>query len=75
VGYARVSTEQQDPTVQRDGPARARLRRRSHLRFDHGLTGTNRTGRVFAGAGRLPGRQHICGDQAGPARPFLARRP
>jgi hypothetical protein len=42
VGYARVSTEQQDPTVQRDGPARARLRRRSHLRFDHGLTGTNR---------------------------------
>ena len=42
MGYARVSTEQQDPTVQRDGPARARLRRRSHLRFDHGLTGTNR---------------------------------
>ena len=32
MGYARVSTEQQDPTVQRDGPARARLRRRSHLR-------------------------------------------
>ena len=32
MGYARVSTEQQDPTVQRDGPTRARLRRRSHLR-------------------------------------------
>jgi DNA invertase Pin-like site-specific DNA recombinase len=32
VGYARVSTEQQDLTVQRDGAARARGRRRPHLR-------------------------------------------
>ena len=41
IGYARVSTEEQDLTVQRDGLTRLGVER-SQIYVDHGLTGTNR---------------------------------
>lgn len=41
IGYARVSTEEQDLTAQRDGLARLGLEP-SRIYVDHGLTGTNR---------------------------------
>ena len=40
-GYARVSTEEQDLTAQRDGLARLGVEP-SRIYVDHGLTGTNR---------------------------------
>lgn len=41
IGYARVSTEEQDLTAQRDGLARLGVES-SRIYVDHGLTGTNR---------------------------------
>ena len=41
VGYARVSTDQQDLTSQRDGLAALGVAA-SRIYVDHGLTGTNR---------------------------------
>jgi DNA invertase Pin-like site-specific DNA recombinase len=41
IGYARVSTEEQDLTAQRDGLARLGVEP-SRIYVDHGLTGTNR---------------------------------
>lgn len=41
IGYARVSTEEQDLTAQRDGLARLGVDS-SRIYVDHGLTGTNR---------------------------------
>jgi DNA invertase Pin-like site-specific DNA recombinase len=41
IGYARVSTEEQDLTAQRDGLARLGVEP-SRVYVDHGLTGTNR---------------------------------
>ena len=41
VGYARVSTDQQDPTAQRDGLTALGVAA-DRVYVDHGLTGTNR---------------------------------
>lgn len=41
IGCARVSTEEQDLTAQRDGLARLSVEP-LHISVDHGLTGTNR---------------------------------
>src|SRR4051812_2395684 len=41
IGYASVSTEEQDLTAQRNGLARLGVQR-SRIYVDHGLTGTNR---------------------------------
>jgi Resolvase, N terminal domain len=45
VGYARVSTEQQDLTAQRNSLAALGVGD-DRIYVDHGLTGTNRTGPV-----------------------------
>jgi len=46
VGYARVSTEQQDLTAQRDG-LHALGVGDDRIYVDHGMTGTTGTGQVF----------------------------
>jgi Resolvase, N terminal domain len=71
VGYARVSTEQQDLTAQRNG-LHALGVGDDPIYVDHGLTGTTRPTRATAGAGRLPSWRHLNGDQAGPACPVAA---
>ena len=43
IGYARVSTEEQDLAAQRVGLARLGVKP-SRIYVDHGLTGTNRIG-------------------------------
>ena len=79
IGYARVSTEEQDLTAQRDGLARLGVEP-SRIYVDHGLTGTNRDRpRAARSTGRLPGRigaaalddrtSSLCAEQ--PARPAM----
>jgi Resolvase, N terminal domain len=74
VGYARVSTEQQDLTVQRDG-LHALGVGDDRIYVDHGLTGTNRDRPGSAGARRLSSGRHLRGDETGPARPLAAGCP
>ena len=67
VGYARVSTEQQDLTAQRNG-LHALGVGDDRIYVDHGLTGTNRDrpGLRLALAACRAG-DTLVGDQAGPA--------
>ena len=67
VGYARVSTEQQDLTAQRNG-LHALGVGDDRIYVDHGLNRHQpRPSRTAVGAGRLQSRRHVGGDQAGPA--------
>src|SRR5215204_5936833 len=72
VGYARVSTEQQDLTSQRNGLHVLGVGD-DRIYVDHGLTGTNRDrpglqlALAACRAGDTPG-----GDQVGPAGPIPA---
>lgn len=69
IGYARVSTDAQDLSAQRDGQLALGVDP-SQLYVGHGLTGTNRERpRLAGGAGRLSGGRHPGGDQARPAGP------
>src|SRR3954454_5110650 len=74
IGYARVSTDAQDLTVQREGllalgvdPAR--------LYVDHGLTGTTRERPGLREAPAACREGDTGGDQTRPAGPLAARRP
>jgi DNA invertase Pin-like site-specific DNA recombinase len=75
IGYARVSTDEQDLTAQRDALAALGVApERTYL--DHGLTGTNRDRPGLREAmAALPRRRRPRSDQARPARPIPARRP
>jgi DNA invertase Pin-like site-specific DNA recombinase len=72
LGYARVSTERQDLTVQRHG-LRALGVGDDRISVDHGLTGTNgdRPGLRLALAACRAG-ETLGSHQAGPARPLTA---
>ena len=73
VGYARVSTEEQDLTAQRDGLARLGVDP-SRTYVDHGLTGTTPDRPGLRDPGGLPRRRHPRRHQTGPARPLSSRR-
>lgn len=70
VGYARVSTDEQDLTAQRDGLAAFGVDPK-RIYVDHGLTGRNadREGLRQALAG-VSGRRYIRGHQARSAGAF-----
>jgi DNA invertase Pin-like site-specific DNA recombinase len=63
IGHARVSTEEQDLTAQRDGLVALTVEP-SRIYVDHGLTGTNREGPGLRGA--------LAACRAGDIRPSLA---
>ncbi len=75
VGYARCSTDQQDLTAQRDGPARPGRRGRANLRRPRPDRYQPRASRSARSAGRMSGRRHPRGHQARPSGPIAARRP
>ena len=69
IGYARVSTDQQDLTAQRDGLGVAVNR----IYVDQGLIGDEQgTARFARSPGRLPRRRHLGGHQTRPACPVAA---
>ncbi|HEX6758892.1 MAG TPA: recombinase family protein [Propionibacteriaceae bacterium] len=76
MGYARVSTEQQDLTGQRNG-LHALGVGDDRIYVDHGLTGANRDrpGLRLALAACRAGEVTRCRHKAGPARPVAARGP
>ena len=74
VGYARVSTEQQDLTAQRNSLAALGVGN-DRIYVDHGLTGKPGPSRTPTRSRRLPRRRHVGGDQAGPVGPLTSRRP
>ena len=73
VGYARVSTEQQDLTTQRDG-LHALGVGGDRIYVDHGLTARTGTGQVF-GWRSPPVERATPSCDAGPAHPLAARCP
>jgi hypothetical protein len=71
IDYARVFTDAQDLTAQRD-TLRARGVQPERIYVDHGLTGTPpRPARAAAGARGVSRRGRARGDQARPARAAL----
>ncbi len=75
IGYARVSTDEQDLTANRDGLASLGVAP-ERIYVDHGLTGTNRErpGLREAMAACRDGDTLVV-TQAGSPRPLAARRP
>ena len=73
IGYARVSTEEQDLTAQRDGLGRLGVEP-SRIYVDHGLTGTNRDRPGLREALAACRAGDTSGDQARSSRALLARR-
>ena len=73
VGYARVSTEQQDLTTQRDG-LHALGVGGDCIYVDHGLTARTGTGQIF-GWRSPPVERATPSCDAGPAHPLAARCP
>lgn len=64
IGYARVSTDAQDLTAQRDAVAGLGVPT-DRIYVDHGLTGTTRARPGLREAlARVPGRRHARGHQA-----------
>ena len=74
VGYARVSTEQQDLTTQRDG-LHALGVGGDCIYVDHGLTARTGTGQVFGWRSPPVERATPSCDETGPAHPLAARCP
>jgi Resolvase, N terminal domain len=74
VGYARVSTEQQDLTTQRDG-LHALGVGGDRIYVDHGLTARTGTGRVFGWRSPRVERATPSCDETGPAHTLAARCP
>ncbi len=74
IGYARVSTDEQDVTAQREALAALGVSA-ERIYVDHGLTGTNRDRPGLREAtGCMPRRRHARPYQARPARTLTARR-
>ena len=75
VGYARVSTDAQDLTAQRDALAVLGVEP-ERIYVDHGLTGTSRERPGSTpGVGRVSWRRHAGGGQARSAGSVATRRP
>jgi hypothetical protein len=73
--YARVSTDEQDLTAQREALRRPRRDCRTDLRRPGSYGHQPRPSRAARGTCRVPGRRHAGRDQARPARALAARRP
>ena len=74
IGYARVSTDEQDLTAQREALAALGVTA-ERVYVDHGLTGTNRERPGLREAlAACRGGDTLVGHQARPARPLPARR-
>lgn len=64
IGYARVSTNDQDPTAKRNALLALGVEVKQ-ISVSHGLTGGNRARSGLRGA-MAACRRYACGDQAGP---------
>ena len=72
IGYARVSTDGQDLTAQRQALTALGVQS-DRIYVDHGITGTHRQ-RPGLREALAACRRHPCGRQARPARPLGPRR-